>query len=284
MENTQNVQNHSSQVQTSESELRNSQSKLISSRNIVIHTFIKYHWLFLIGSLGVFIGSAAISLYSLTHVDLIASEQADRTKVEVTQAITVPPQKSSSVPLWMIAAIALSCASGCLLLCRWVNRPVKVKKYRKQEIRADKPIKKSREPILQAHSSVKNDRRKVVPPSQTRLPQSGTYRRNRTKPTPTQLPTRTKTKIPAQIPTQMPTQIPIKRVATPRISTIPPQGKSFLLKSQDFKSQQFKSQDFESKDFKSQDFKSQDFKSQESLLDMMDLRKQNYLSNILQKK
>lgn len=277
MENTQSVQNHSSQVQTSESELRNGKSKLISSRNIVIHTFIKYHWLFLIGFLGVFIGGAAISLYSLTHVELLASEQTDRTTVEVAQAITVPPQRSNPVPLWMVAAIALSCASGCLILCRCLNRPVKAKKYRRQEIRPDKPTAKPREPIVQAHSSVKKNQRKVVRPSQTRVPQSSTYRRNRA------------TQIPTQTPTQIPRQIPIKRVPTPRTSTIPPQGKSFLLKSQDFNSQDFNSpkltsQRLKSQDFNSQKLTSQKLKSQESLLDMMDLRKQNYLSTILQKK
>lgn len=220
MENTQNVQNHSSQVQTPRPESRNVKPKLISSRNILIHTFVKYHWLFLIGFLGVSIGGAAISLYSLTHVELLKSEQPNQTTVEVTQAITAPPRRSSPVPLWMVAAIALSCASGCLVLCRWLSRPVKPKKYRRQEIRNQKPVPKPRQAVAQAHSSVKKNQRTFVQPARTRPPQSGGYR-NRT--------------------TQIPTQIPMKRVPTPRkpmTTILPPQSKSFLPKTQGLKTKQ----------------------------------------------
>ena len=246
MENAQNVQNHSSQVQTPKPELRNVKPKPISSRNILIHTFVKYHWLFLIGFLGVSIGSAAISLYSLTHVELLKSEQTNQTTVEVTQAITVPPQRSNPVPLWMVAAIALSCASGCLILCRWLNRPVKTKKYRRQEVRNQKPVPKPRQPVPRTHSSTQNDYRTFVPSARKRVPQNGVYRNRNT-----------------QIPTKIPTQIPsMKRIPTVKKSMatiLPPQSKSFLLKNQELK-------------------------TKPSLADRMDLRQQNSLSTLLQEK
>ena len=256
MENVQDVHNNSSQVQTSKPDLRNVEPQLTSRRNILIHTFVTYHWLFLIGILGVFISGGAISLYSLTHVEVLTSEEPNKTRVEVIQAIAPPPTRSSNrVPLWMVAAIALSCASGCLVLCRLLSRPVKPKKYRRQEIRNQKPVLKPRKAVSQANSSVKRNQRKFVQPGRTRPPQSGGYRNHTTR-----MPTRMPTRIPTQNYTQTPTQIPIKRVPTPKKSMttiLPPQSKSFLIKNQGLK-------------------------TKESSVDMMDLPKQNSWSNFYQ--
>ncbi len=180
MENTQNVQNQSSQVQTPKAEQKTAKSKLISSGNILIHTFVKYHWLFLIGFLGVFIGGATISLYSLTHVELLTSEQADRVTVELEESIKPKRQEINPVPLWMVAAIAFSCASGCLLLCRWLSGPVKPKQYKRSRVRDRKPAAKPHESIAQNNSSIKKKKRKFVRSPQTEIPQSNPYRNRAT--------------------------------------------------------------------------------------------------------
>ncbi|KST63693.1 hypothetical protein [Mastigocoleus testarum] len=180
MENTQNVQNQSSQVQTPKPEQKTAKFKLISSGNILIQTFVKYHWLFLIGFLGVFIGGATISLYSLTHVELLKSEQVDRVTVELEESIKPTRQEVNPVPLWMVAAIAFSCASGCLLLCRWLNGPVKPKQYIRSKVRDRKPAAKPHESVAQNNSSIKKKKRKFVRSPQTEIPQTNPYRNRAT--------------------------------------------------------------------------------------------------------
>ena len=217
MENTQNVQNQSSQVQTPKAEQKTAKSKLISSGNILIHTFVKYHWLFLIGFLGIFIGGATISLHSLIHVGQPKREQLDLMTVEVSEEIPTPPRESNPVPLWMVVAIAFSCASGCLVLCRWLNGPVKPKKYKRWKVRNQKPAEKPHEPITQNHSSLKKKKRTFVRSPQTPTPQNNLYR-NRT----------------GKIP-------PMKRVPIskkPIANILPPQPKSFFPTNQELKAKQ----------------------------------------------
>lgn len=220
MENTQNVQkNQLSQVQTSKPELRKVKPKLISSGNILIHTFVKYHWLFLIGFLGVLIGGATISLHSLTYVEQLKSERAEPITIEVTTSVT-PPKKSNPVPLWMVAAITLSCASGCLVLCRWLRGPVKPRKYRRWKNRDNC------EPIAQTNSSVRKRKRTFVRAPQAHAPQNNAYRNRAT-----------------QIP-------PMKRVPIakqPIAKILPPQPQRFSPVNQEFKNQEFKNQEFKTK-------------------------------------
>lgn len=255
MENGQNVQNELSQSQTSKPELRKVKPKLISSGNILIHTFVKYHWLFLIGFLGLLIGGATISLRSLTHVEQLKSERADRITVEVTQPVT-PPRKSNPVPLWMVAAIALSCASGCLVLCRLLRGPVKPRKYRRWKNRDNS------EPIAQKNSSLRRRKRTFVRSPQAQLAQNNTYRNRAT-----------------QIP-------PMKRVPVskqPIAKILPPQPQRFSHVNQEFKTREFKTREFKTQEFKTQEFKTQEFKTRQPLADRMDLRQENSLSAILQK-
>lgn len=242
MENTQNVQNQSSQVQTPKPELRNLKPKATSSWDILIHTFIKYHWLFLIGFLGVSLGGATISLHSLTHVEQLNKEQPEQVTVEVPPTITVSSPKTSPIPLWTVVAITLSCASGCLILCRWINRPLKPKKYRRWEARnQQQPVPKPQEQLGKTYSSTKKSQktfeRKFVRGPQTHVPQKNGYR-NRT--------------------TQIP---PMKRVPIPKksvTSILPPPSQSFSPMNQKLK-------------------------TKESLVDTMDLRKQNSLSALFEK-
>ncbi|MEB3219929.1 MAG: hypothetical protein VKN72_27330 [Nostocales cyanobacterium 94392] len=133
MENTQSVQQESSKVKESAtiSESNESTKKINSFGNVAIYLFTHYPWLFLAGLLLMFLGGGALSIYSLGYVD----ESIKRKDSEELEAEVIPPQiigeavesDENPIPLWMVAAIALSCASGCLVILKFINRPRKPK-------------------------------------------------------------------------------------------------------------------------------------------------------------
>lgn len=132
MENNQSVQRTESQAKAPTSN-DNTKSKQTDSWSILIHLLLHHPWLFVVGLLGIFIGSSALSVYSLTHVDV---GSMDNEEPETLPAVPPPTnttaQASNPIPLWMVAAIALSCASGCLVIFRFLNRPAQYKKVQKR--------------------------------------------------------------------------------------------------------------------------------------------------------
>jgi hypothetical protein len=130
MENSQTVQQPSdSEVPKPESE--SNKSRVKSSRILLIHLLAHYPWLFVTGLLGIFIGSAALSLYSLSYVGRLEKESPDTKEAEILQPISTPDESSNLPPLWMLAAIALGCASGCLVILRLLklqSQPQSLKK------------------------------------------------------------------------------------------------------------------------------------------------------------
>ncbi|MEO1373432.1 MAG: hypothetical protein AAFW70_03715 [Cyanobacteria bacterium J06635_10] len=138
MENTQTVQQESSKVKESVPISENSEStnRVNSFKNVAIYLFINYPWLFLTGLLLMFLGGGALSIYSLGYV----GESIKRKDSETLQAEVIPPKSPAQteesnenpIPLWMVAAIALSCASGCLIILRFINRPKLKQKIKKR--------------------------------------------------------------------------------------------------------------------------------------------------------
>ena len=107
----------------------------------MIYFFMHYPWLFLAGLLLMFLGGGALSIYSLSYVD----DEIKRKDLDLPQPEVVPPNApvksaetdQNSIPLWMVAAIALSCASGCLIILKVLNRPKQKQKVRKQVVNRD---------------------------------------------------------------------------------------------------------------------------------------------------
>ncbi|MBW4615546.1 MAG: hypothetical protein KME21_20170 [Desmonostoc vinosum HA7617-LM4] len=132
MENSQNVQHEPTQIIGATPELTNSKSISIKSSSILINLVAHHPWLLFTGLLAMLLGSAAVALYSISHVGRVAEEEPEKIpEVVVEQPITTPSENSNPTPLWMVAAIALSCGSGCLIIFRLFNRskqPLKVPK------------------------------------------------------------------------------------------------------------------------------------------------------------
>ncbi len=140
MENTQSVQQESSKVKEAAPipEDTKSTTKINNFKNVTLHLFMRYPWLFLGGLLLMFLGGGALSIYSLGYV----GENIKDKDSETLQAEVIPPKSPTQnpesnqnpIPLWMVAAIALSCASGCLIILRLINRPQQKHKVKKRII------------------------------------------------------------------------------------------------------------------------------------------------------
>ncbi len=138
MENNQSVQQESPEVKESApiSQQSEQTSRINSFKNVMAYLFMHYPWLFLAGLLLMFLGGGAISIYSLGYVD----ESIKRKEQSLDEV--VPPKapaeavemNESPLPLWMVAAIALSCASGCLIILRVLNRPKQKQKIKKHVV------------------------------------------------------------------------------------------------------------------------------------------------------
>ncbi|BAY35120.1 hypothetical protein NIES2107_70310 (plasmid) [Nostoc carneum NIES-2107] len=137
MENSQSVQQEVTQSTGATPELTTSKSSVISNSKILIQILVRHPWLLLIGLTATFFASAVLALYNLGSVGYLNQPQAETqnnqdvaTVAEAT--IDTPSETSNPTPLWLIMAIALSCASGCVIILRVLNRPAKGQTGQKQ--------------------------------------------------------------------------------------------------------------------------------------------------------
>ncbi|MEH2267674.1 MAG: hypothetical protein V7K68_04460 [Nostoc sp.] len=89
-------------------------------------------WLLLTGFLAMFLGGGAFAVYSLGNAGPVPQEEPEKIPVIVEEPINVPSENSNPTPLWMVAAIVLSCGSGSLLIFRMLNRTKQPQKVQKQ--------------------------------------------------------------------------------------------------------------------------------------------------------
>jgi hypothetical protein len=162
MENSQSVQHQASQEKAPITE-SGSKSRQIGSWNVLIHLFAHYPWLLLIGLLAMFLGSATLAIYSLGSVGEVEREEPETLQAEVAQPIKVPSETTNPTPLWMVAAIALSCASGCFIIFRLLNKSTKHQKIQKQINRYQTRVTQRRKPRVEPRP-LKNPPVFVPPP------------------------------------------------------------------------------------------------------------------------
>jgi hypothetical protein len=129
-------------------------------------------WLLVILLLGLFIGGGVMSLYSLGHVEKLEQKQISETPetVEVVAPITSTPEESQPLPLWMVGAIALSCASGCVVILRILNRPVNVQTTHQHVNRYQARLAQRRQQDIETNLS--KNTLVITPPSESKPPTS----------------------------------------------------------------------------------------------------------------
>jgi hypothetical protein len=126
MENTQHVQ-QPLEAKAPVNEAVKSGSELQTSKNYLIHLLVQHPWLLFVGVLLALLSSTAIAVYSLGYVGRVEREEPEFIQLDLESPITTTPQttkvSNSPISLQMIAAIAMSCASGCFVVFLLLNRP-----------------------------------------------------------------------------------------------------------------------------------------------------------------
>ncbi|NMG08049.1 hypothetical protein [Brasilonema sp. UFV-L1] len=167
MENSQNAQQQPSQSEAAIPESGKRIPGRAESKNLLIHLLVHYPLLFPFGLLLIFIGSSTLALYSLGYVGRVRQEEPEIAEAEIIKPIKVPSETINPTPLWMVAAIALSCASGSLILFLLLNRPANRQQFKNQINRHYKRVAQQRRPDLEPRPK-KNQ--PVFVPSQVRAP------------------------------------------------------------------------------------------------------------------
>lgn len=132
MKKTQSVQREPTRLRRATPQLTNRKSRLKQSSNVLIYLVAHHPWLLLTGCLAMFLGGGAFALYSLGNAGQVAQEEPETIPVIIEEPISLPSENSNPVPLWMVAAIALSCGSGSLLVFKILNRKTQPQKIQKQ--------------------------------------------------------------------------------------------------------------------------------------------------------
>ncbi|WP_017318245.1 hypothetical protein [Mastigocladopsis repens] len=156
MENTQSVQQPLSPAEAPIPESQKRIPERTGSKNPLLHLHIHYPWLLPTGLLVIFLGTSSLALYSLSYAGRMEPEEAEIAEAEVVEPIKTPSGTTNSTPLWIVAAIALSCASGSLILFLLLNRPAQRQKVKNHINR------------YQAHFA--KHRPRIKPPSSQNLP------------------------------------------------------------------------------------------------------------------
>lgn len=166
MENSQNAQQQPSQSEALIPESGKRIPRRTGSESPLIHLLVHYPLLLPLGLLLIFIGSSTVALYSLGYVGRMEQQEAEIAEAEIIKPIKVPSRTINPTPLWMVAAIALSCASGSLILFLLLNRPAHRQQVKNHINRHQKRLAQRR-PGLEPHPK-KNQ--PVFVPSQVRTP------------------------------------------------------------------------------------------------------------------
>lgn len=133
MENHQSIKHELTQETRPKAALKSSQSVVISSYKIFIYLLTRHPLLLLAGVFTTLMGSAALALYSIANVGDVEKLDIEPLPAVIEQPITTTFENSNPLPLWMVAAIALSCASGCLVIFRLLNQPTPRPQFQKRQ-------------------------------------------------------------------------------------------------------------------------------------------------------
>ncbi|MEA5524348.1 hypothetical protein [Nodularia spumigena] len=121
------IMEHSQKVQHPPKQVR----RLRKSSNIFIHLLTRHPGFLLTGLLTMLMVTTGLALYSLGYVENADNVEPEEIAAVVEKPMTTSTQNSNPTPLWLVMAIAFSCASGCSMIFRLVNRPHQPKKVRK---------------------------------------------------------------------------------------------------------------------------------------------------------
>jgi hypothetical protein len=172
MEENQTVEQESSEASAPEPDIATVEPKLNTTLDFLQRLVVYCPWLLVVVLLALFIGGGMASLYSLSHVedDLQPKQTSETELVEVVNPITSPSENTNPLPLWMVGAIALSCASGCVVILRWLNRPIQIQTTHKHVNRYQARLAQRRQQHVENNTSKNKNTLLIVPPPQAKAP------------------------------------------------------------------------------------------------------------------
>jgi hypothetical protein len=171
MENNQSVPQELSNEVTPTPESGTAKSKT-GRWDVLIYLLTHYPWLFVVALLAIFIGSATVSVYTLGYVEPKEKEKPETYLAEIeTEVIPLAnistETNSNPIPLWMVMAIAGSCAGGCLVIARLLKLRTYYPKAHKFIDRHQRRLVKPQNATLEAHTPVNSP--VFVPPPRTHI-------------------------------------------------------------------------------------------------------------------
>ncbi|MBK1988728.1 hypothetical protein A0J48_014475 [Sphaerospermopsis aphanizomenoides BCCUSP55] len=110
-------------TKTSPEESKNISSSISSSQNLLV----KHPWLWFVGLLGIPLLVTIFGYYQLIYVGYTPQIEPEKPAKVVREKInTTPSNLNNPTPLWLMLAIALTCASGCWVIYRLLKLPQRV--------------------------------------------------------------------------------------------------------------------------------------------------------------
>ncbi|AUT00003.1 hypothetical protein CLI64_06170 [Nostoc sp. CENA543] len=116
MENSQSLQHELTQVNKTKAESKKRRF------NFFMFLLTRHPLLLLIGLLATCLGSATLALHSLIHVSDVEQAESESVPSVVEVPVSANTDVSNPIPLWMVVAIAFSCASGCWVILRLTHQ------------------------------------------------------------------------------------------------------------------------------------------------------------------
>ncbi|MEA5578074.1 hypothetical protein [Anabaena sp. UHCC 0451] len=119
------MDSHNAKPETTEA--TKSTSKELKNTFPAKNLLVRYSWLFFLSFLAIPLGVGILSYYQLIYVGYVPQIEPEKSAEVVSEEpITTSSNHSNPTPLWLMLAIALSCASGCWIIFRLLKLPQRV--------------------------------------------------------------------------------------------------------------------------------------------------------------
>lgn len=156
MENNQSSQKQRSKTSDSQADPKRFHPRVILAVWNSLFKLLKNNpWLIFSGMLVVLLSLAGMSIMSLTYVKHTAQEVPESATL-VKEEVPESPQQGKPTDLWLLVAIAASCAVGSLLIFKHLNRT----------LAPSKPMRRVKPSGIQVEKSAPREKqaRKTIPP------------------------------------------------------------------------------------------------------------------------